>query len=335
MSDTKAVKWLAAGAALVAAPVAGMRLYHHYAGPNGNPAQPSNRGPLRLAQVPDVQPIDPSLIHYDEVGRIDPHVSKATALAITPSRNLIVAGEGGLQIVPPDGGAAHQIAIEGDVTCVAADDEGHVFVGLKDHVEVFALEGPRKSSWPVLGSGAYLTGIAVGADQVYLADSGRRVVVRTDRTGKPLNEIGRADPARGIPGLVLPSPHLGVAIAKDGTIWLNNAGLHRMENYTADGTLERFWGRFGTDIESFAGCCNPTDFWLLSDGSFVTTEKGVARVKHYLPDGRFDSVVAAPASFAPNMTGLAVVADARGRIFVLERGTGLIHVFTHKSGGVP
>ena len=53
-----------------------------------------------------------------------------------------------------------------------------------------------------------------------------------------------------------------------------------------------------------------------------------------LPDGRFDSVVAAPASFAPIMTGLAVVADVRGRIFVLERGTGLIHVFTPRAGGV-
>lgn len=333
MSEAKSIKWLAAGAALVAGPVAGMRLYHQYVGQPAGRAQSPTRGPLRLAQVPDVPQIDSSLIHYAEVGRIDPLVTKATALAMTDSGNLLVAGEGAVQLVPSDGGALHRIGVDGSPTCLAAGEDGSVYVGLADRVEVFAIDGTHKASWAALPSGAYLTGIAIRRDQVFLADSGRRVVVRTDRAGKLLNEIGRPDRALGIPGLVLPSPHLGVAIAKDGTIWLNNAGLHRMENYTPEGTLERFWGRFGTDVESFAGCCNPTDFWLLSDGSFVTTEKGIARVKHYLPDGRFDSMVAAPASFAPNMTGLAVVSDARGRVFVLERGTGMIHIFA-KAGGV-
>lgn len=333
MSDLKPIRWLAAGAALIAAPVAAMRLYHALAGPPDPvvpPGPPLQRGPLRLGILPQ---IDPALVRYQEVGRVNTHLIEASVIAIARDGTLVVAGDGIVRIIPPDGGPTHSIRADGTITCIAVDDESSIYLGLTDHVAVFAADGAPKATWPVLPRDSFLTGIAVSKEQVFLADSGRRVVVRTDRSGMPLNEIGRPDPARGIPGLVLPSPHLGVALVPDGSIWVNNAGLHRMENYAPDGTLNRFWGKSGTDVDSFAGCCNPTDFWLLSDGSFVTTEKGVARVKHYLPDGRFESVIAAPTSFAPNMTGLGVVAEGNGRVLVLERGTGLVHVFQRIAGG--
>jgi hypothetical protein len=204
---------------------------------------------------------------------------------------------------------------------------------LKDHVEVYDLAGKRTGLWATLPPGTLLTGIAVGPSDVYLADSGRRVVVRTDRSGRVLNEIGRPDPSRDVPGILLPSPHLNVAVAADGTVWLNNAGRHQMENYSPDGTLERFWGAFGMNVESFIGCCNPSDFTLLSDDSFVTAEKGVFRVKHYLADGRFDSFVAAPTAFAPEMSGLKIAAGSDGRVAVLDRGDGTVRVFAPSAGG--
>jgi hypothetical protein len=284
---------------------------------------PSDEDLARLSRV------DAKLIGFHEVGRMDVGAG-ARAMTVDRAGNVIVAGTGIARVI--GAGSAHEIRFAGAATCVGASDDARLYIGFRDHVEVFAADGRKQSDWPALPAGAYLTGIAIGGDGVYLADSGRRIVVRTDRSGKVLNEIGRPDQGRGIPGLLLPSPHLGVAVAEDGTIWVNNAGRYRLENYSPDGTLERFWGGFGTDVEGFLGCCNPTDFALLKDGSFLTAEKGIARVKHYLADGRFDSVVAAPASFGQNMTGLAIAVDVQGHVLVLERGTNIVHIFAANGG---
>jgi hypothetical protein len=321
---------IAAGAAIVGVPVAGMLLYlksqqQTALGDDRGVGDQSEEDLARLSRV------DPSLIRFHQTGRMDVGAG-ARAMTVDKVGNVIVAGTSVAHTIGAS--ATHEIRFAGAANCVAAADDGRLYIGFRDHVEVFAAGGQKQANWPALPSGAYLTGIAISGDSVYLADSGRRVVVRTDRSGRILNEIGRADASRGIPGLLLPSPHLGVAVADDGTIWVNNAGRYQLENYTPDGNLERFWGAFGTDVEGFIGCCNPTDFALLKDGSFITAEKGIARVKHYLADGRFDSVVAAPASFGQNMTGLEIVVDLQGRVLVLERGTSIVHIFA-ANGGAP
>ena len=60
-----------------------------------------------------------------------------------------------------------------------------------------------------------------------------------------------------------------------------NPGRHKIEAYTFDGELETSWGTPATTIGGFSGCCNPTHIAMLPDGSFVTSEKGLARVKVY------------------------------------------------------
>jgi hypothetical protein len=48
------------------------------------------------------------------------------------------------------------------------------------------------------------------------------------------------------------------------------------------------------DLASFCGCCNPTHIAFRSDGSVVTAEKGINRVKVYAPDNTLVGVVASP-----------------------------------------
>ena len=319
---------LTAGAAMVAVPLAGMQLYlKHQAVVAAAAARPiEDSTDEALAKLRNV---DPKLIGYREVARFPAGVTGARAVAVD-GKCTFVGGFNGVKVFAD--GDAREIALADTPNCLAAKD-GAIYVGFKDHVEVYDLAGKRTGAWATLPAGALITGVAVGESDIFIADSGRRVVVRTDRFGTILNEIGRAEPSRDIAGILLPSPHLNVAVAADGTVWLNNAGRHRMENYSPDGTLERFWGAYGMGAESFIGCCNPSDFTLLSDGSFVTAEKGVLRVKHYLADGRFDSFVAAPSAFAPDMTGVKVAAGDDGRVVVLDRGDGTVHVFAPAGGG--
>jgi hypothetical protein len=92
----------------------------------------------------------------------------------------------------------------------------------------------------------------------------------------------------------------------------------------------RNWGRPAAEIDGFCGCCNPTDFALLPDRRFVTSEKGLARVKVYGAEGKFECVVAAPEVFAEDVVGLDLAADAQGRIYVLDPSAKAVRIFARK-----
>ncbi len=103
-----------------------------------------------------------------------------------------------------------------------------------------------------------------------------------------------------------------------------------MELYSPDGRLKRSWGKTAFAIDGFSGCCNPTHFALLPDGRFVTSEKGIPRVKIYAADGKFECVVAGREAFEPDVVGLGVAADAHGRILVLDPPARSVRVFVSK-----
>jgi hypothetical protein len=72
-------------------------------------------------------------------------------------------------------GAARGVAVAGD---------GTVYVGLRDHVEVYDAKGRRVNAWDGPGNKAWLTGLALGENDLFAADSGNRMILRYDRSGK-------------------------------------------------------------------------------------------------------------------------------------------------------
>jgi hypothetical protein len=210
---------------------------------------------------------------------------------------------------------------------------------MKNRVDVLDPTGKRVAAWEDLGPKAILTSLAAGEQDVLVADAGNRIVLRYDPAGKLLNKIGQRDPQRQIRGFVIPSPYFDLALSADGLVRVVNPGAHRIEAYTLDGHLELFWGKHGEGIEGFCGCCNPTNIAILPDGRFVTSEKGIPRVKIYAADGEFAGVVAGPETLAPTETILEetrpdhklpvfdVAADSRGRVLVLDPLIGKVRVF--------
>ena len=106
-----------------------------------------------------------------------------------------------------------------------------------------------------------------------------------------------------------------------------NPGLHALENYTPEGNLREHWQNTGVNIEGFSGCCNPAHFTFLPDGKFVTSEKGLVRIKIYKPSGEFLGVVAPPASFVEEGKAPDVAADANGNVYALDFDRKVIRVF--------
>lgn len=270
------------------------------------------------------------LVHYSEVGRIKIELPKVSGIAVGPDDAIYVSGEDAVLVFHPDGTGRASIATKGLVRCVAVGENNDLYLGKGDHVEIYDRQGKKKAAWESLGEEAIITSIALSKEAVFIADAGNRVVWKFDESGTMIKRIGDKNEAKDIPGFVIPSPYFDVAIDSDGFLWVANTGRHSVENYTAEGDFRTSWGESGMEIQSFSGCCNPTHFVLLEDGSFVTSEKGLVRVKVYNRIGRLVSVVAPTEQFIEGTVGLDLAVDSSQKIYVLDPPQKLVRVFAKK-----
>ncbi len=291
--------------------------------------------------------VDPALILYDELAEsIKTGLEATRAIAVDNGGNVYVAGGAKVVVFDGAGQQINKFDFGGDVGCIALGRDGLVFAGVKDHVEVVSPDLSKRVSWGSLGDRAVLTSIAIDEDYVFVADAGNRVVVRYDMQGEVVGYIGRRDEDRNIGGFVIPSPYFDIAVADDGLLRVVNPGAHRIEAYTFDGDLEFSWGKAGSDIEDFCGCCNPVNFAIASDGSFITCEKGLDRVKVYGADEKFVGVVAGPEQLIGKGNaavcqtpaqcqsgGFDVAVDAAGKVYVLDTIKNVVRIFEAKGGG--
>jgi len=271
------------------------------------------------------------LLRYEETGRIVTTLSTLRGLALDPEGKLYVAGDSAVVVLDPLGKELRRVQTEQPPTCVAAKPNGEIYVGMRDHVEVYSPDGASQAVWTSLGEKAHVTAIAVAGNDVFVADCGARLVWRFDRTGKLLGRIGEKDKARGVPGFVIPSPHFDVALAPGGKLWVTNPGRLMVENYSRNGRRLAGWGEPSMEADGFCGCCNPTNLAVHADGTFVTSEKGLARIKTYDADGRFTGVVAGPEQFAEDVVGLDLAVDSAGRVLVLDPAERAVRIFTEKN----
>ena len=290
--------------------------------------------------------VDPNLILYEEsAGVIETGFSDAQGIVVDAEGSIYVAGDRAIRIFARNGDLQRQIELADAPWCLALSADGTIYVGLKDHVEIYDAQGQRQARWDSPGNDAILTSIAVADKSVFVADAGNRVVIRYDTAGNLVKTIGKKDPERNIPGFVVPSAYFDLAVSGDGLLRVVNPGRLRVEAYTLDGDFEFSWGRASMDIDGFCGCCNPSNIAILPGGGFVTCEKGLVRVKVYDSEGRFVGVVATPNQLVEGgqhqicilpeqcqAGGFDVAVDPAGRIFVLDTIKNIVRTFTKVKG---
>lgn len=271
--------------------------------------------------------VDEELVCYNEIAQLNPGMEKVKGLAVDSKDRLFVAGFDKVVVFDRHGELVQEFMVEGEVNCLAVHPNGDIFLGIRDHIEVFDFSGNRLNSWTGPNEKTLITSMAVSKDAVFVADAGNKVVYQYDLAGQLMRTIGKRNKEKGTPGFIIPSPYFDVLLGREGELWVVNPGMHTLQSYNKEGELMSSWKRTSMQLDGFSGCCNPSHVAMLSNGSFVTSEKGIERVKIHLPSGDFSCVVASPEEFEPGTVGLDLVVDSKDRIIVLDPKNKLLRIF--------
>lgn len=280
--------------------------------------------------VEQFKSVPEELIHFKETKNFK--IGFETPKAITIDENIIyLTGDKKIQLIDISGKLQNEFILEISPNTIEVAGN-NIFVAFNNEVQVLNKKGELQKQWKLPGDIAYITAIAVFNDNIFVADAGTRKVLRYSAEGDFLNDFDGKATNDALHGFIVPSACFDLNINEEGELWVVNPGMHSIENYTFEGNLRAHWQKSGINIEGFSGCCNPTYFAFLPDGSFVTSEKGMVRVKIHKPSGEFSGVVAPPNKFENKIEGRApdVAVDSQGNIYALDFDRKIVRIFEPK-----
>lgn len=275
--------------------------------------------------IKEFEHVDPSLIKYKETKRIKLNNASPKAIDYYIGK-LGLAFKNKLQLIDTSGREIFNKTIDGPSTAIHISPD-RIYLGCLDHIEIFDLEGNQLESWEHLDSGAYITSITLKDDKLYVANAGEPEVIRYNLNGDIEIRFDGTKQELSDFGFIIPSPYFDVQVDPDNQLWIANTGLQNIQNYTDEGALRAYWGKAGYKLEDFTGCCNPAHFTILTDGSFVTCEKGLVRIKVHKPSGELDGVVASPKDFDTDSEPTDLTSDEDDNIYALDITKKMIRKF--------
>ncbi len=291
--------------------------------------QGENPFDLNLDEYKDVAP---ELIKYKEVKNFKLDIKGLAGISYD-NGNLYVAGDSSVQVISLEGQLVNNFPLQDEPYCIVANLV-KIYVGNENTVSVYSSDGKLLSTLGPFTENSVITSIDTWEENIFIADAGARKVYRFDSDGNKLGEFEGKTGKDAQHGFIIPSPYFDLAVNTFGDLWIVNPGKHMLENYTFEGSLRSFWKASSIKIDGFSGCCNPAHYAFLPDGSFVTSEKGLVRIKVYKPSGEFDGVVAAPKKFKEEGYAPDIAVDDEGNIYALDFDKKMVRVFELKQTGL-
>jgi sugar lactone lactonase YvrE len=315
--------WGAAGGAIVALGAVALLAWLARQG-----TRPANWGERFRYDISELKRVDPKLMVGRELSPLSLDIANPHAIAVDSSNRVYAGGDSAIAVLDSDGRPIRKIAIDRPVTCLAVGLDGSIYAGQTGVIAVLGPDGVKRFECAPPGTNAFITSVAVNEADLYAADAGQRMVWRFNLKGQLSTRIGARNKENGFPGFFVPSPNFDLALGPDGSLWVVDPGRHKFILFSPDGDVLSSWERSGADIEGFSGCCNPCHIAIRADGSFVTSEKGLVRVKIHAVTGSLVGVLAGPDRFGPDTRGIDLAVDGNGRILALDPERAVILVFT-------
>lgn len=283
-----------------------------------------NRNPFEL-NYDEFKEVDSSMIGYKEIRRLKIPGSKPRAILMKDELLYLASGKK-IYLISLMGQLMQTWDVSESPNALAWFNN-QLVVGFQHYFVLLDNKGKVVIRGEDLGQGSHITSLAAKGDQIVVADAGNRKVFWFNKKG----EIEFATEGKRSPddlhGFIIPSPYFDIAFDPDGKLWIVNPGKHAFEQYDDAGNYKANWSNSSFKIDGFSGCCNPAQMAIMADGSFLTSEKGLVRVKIYSPSGKLKTVVAGPADFKDSGHAPEVVFDSRGIIYALDFDRNQIRVF--------
>ena len=288
-------------------------------------------------------PKNPYDLNIDSIGKIDDNlycnyqsssikldIKKPKAIALGPDDNIFISGDSSVFIYDNSGKNIFEFKLNAQAYSIAVSKENKIFLGIRDHIKVYSKKGKLSGTWKSIGEKGFISSIALKDDNVFISDAEAELIYEYNSSGEKLMTYGSKKASDSLLRFVLPSYYFDIAIDPEGFLWAANTGKHKLVNLKSNGELRSYWGETSSLISCFCGCCNPTHFVILEDGSFITSEKGIVRVKKYDSAGQFVCAVAGPKHFKKDSKGLDIAIDSEQNIYVLEPMAQKVHIFKEK-----
>ena len=276
--------------------------------------------------VDEFRSVDTELVRWRETRQVELDIANPRAIAYAGGK-FYLAAENELHVIGNDWERLLRATLPGTPTFLTAGDDGRILVGLGTYMVMACSNGEIFVQSEPVRTGSYLTSAAFYDGNIYVADAAARKVrifnQRLEQTGEFSGDSGVSD----IHGFIVPGGHFSLAVNSENELWITNPGIHSLQNYTAAGRLRSDIRRSSFDIEGFSGCCNPVHFTFLPEGGFLTSEKGIIRIKVLKESGDLESVVAPPEKFTGGLRAPAVAVDDEGRVLVLDFDRNMIRIF--------
>lgn len=281
--------------------------------------------------IDNLKKIDPELVCYEEVMKIKPEAENIFGIAIDKNDEIYITGEKEIFVFSPLGEQLNKFSTSNNVVALNFLPNKNLITSNGIELTEINTKGEEIAKWNSLNEKSLFTSLAVSDTAVFAADAGNKVVLRYNLKGEIQQEIGRKDTTKRIPGFIIPSGYFDLCLGSYGELWVVNPGFHEFYHFNPKGDIVSIWGVTSMQLEGFSGCCNPSHFAMLADGSFVTSEKGIERIKIHDQSGEFKCVVTTPDHFEDGTKGLDLAVDSKDRIFVLDPVKKVVHVFQLKS----
>jgi len=289
-----------------------------------NPGK-STGNPYKL-EIDTFRKVDPSLIKYKEYRQIKLSLEKPAGIALQ-DQNMYLIGDQRLLVISARGKLLSEHEMPDQPYCITAIGENLLGIGFRDHFGIIRADGTILLESEIHSNSSVFTAIATRNDNVFIADAGNRRVLVYDLEGNFKREI-RGETGDGSEhGFIIPSPNFHLDFDPHNNLWVTNPGMHAMQQYNDLGELTDSWSKSSPEIEGFSGCCNPAKFTFLPDGRFITSEKGLVRIKVYSASGEFESVVAAPEKFTEDGEAPDLAVDKNENIIALDNDKRMIRFF--------
>jgi hypothetical protein len=244
----------------------------------------------------ELKQIDSTLLGYKRTVCFETGLHNLSGIAVNGKRQIYVCGERQVSIFDSTGNKQGGFVTDSVNSCIALNGN-HIYLGMGARVACYDTGGYLYAIWNPYNSHGYITSIAAGNDYIYAADAMNKRILKYMPDGVLVLNFGKKDSLTGAPGFVIPSLYFDIAKGGFNDLWIVNPGRLEIENYTFSGTMRTAWGKAAFEDNGFVGCCNPAHIALLPDGSFVTYEKGIDKIKVFDPMGQFRCLVAGAGSF--------------------------------------